>query len=110
LLKNFESLSKIEKIYFFKIFKPVSHTPVRPIHYSIIIFERFYSGETVPFYILSFSSSELEDELVWAAAWLYKASGEQAYLTKAEQIYQGFPSLFQTRVKNKISQVDYWFL
>jgi hypothetical protein len=50
---------------------------------------------------------------VWAAAWLYKASGEQAYLTKAEQIYQGFPSLFQNgseESEKKINQVDYWFL
>ncbi len=29
------------------------------------------------------------DELVWGATWLYKATGEQKYLNKAEQLYQG---------------------
>jgi hypothetical protein len=41
-----------------------------------------------------YSSSEYEDELVWAAAWLYKATQEQAYLTKAEEIYAGNMLLF----------------
>jgi hypothetical protein len=41
-----------------------------------------------------YSSSEYEDELVWAAAWLYKATEEQAYLTKAEEIYAGNMLLF----------------
>ena len=36
-----------------------------------------------------YSSSEYEDELVWAAAWLYKATGEEAYLNRAEQLYTG---------------------
>jgi hypothetical protein len=31
---------------------------------------------------------------VWAAAWLYKATEEQAYLTKAEEIYAGNMLLF----------------
>ena len=30
------------------------------------------------------------DELVWAAAWLYKATGEVAYLDKAKQWYNEF--------------------
>jgi len=33
------------------------------------------------------SWSGYEDELVWAAAWLYKATGDSAYLTKAKQLY-----------------------
>ncbi|MFZ4775704.1 MAG: glycoside hydrolase family 9 protein [Terrimicrobiaceae bacterium] len=33
------------------------------------------------------SYSGYYDELVWAAAWLYRATGEAAYLTKAELIY-----------------------
>ena len=30
------------------------------------------------------------DELVWAAAWLYKATGDAAYLDKAKQYYNDF--------------------
>jgi endoglucanase len=37
-----------------------------------------------PFYR---SFSEYQDELVWAAAWLYRASGEERYLQKAEKEY-----------------------
>ncbi len=33
------------------------------------------------------SYSGYEDELVWAAAWLYRATGEAAFLTKAESIF-----------------------
>jgi len=33
------------------------------------------------------SWSGYQDELVWAAAWLYKATGDQSYLTRAEQLY-----------------------
>jgi hypothetical protein len=33
------------------------------------------------------SYSGFHDELVWAAAWLYRATGEAAYLEKAEAIY-----------------------
>ena len=34
-----------------------------------------------------FSSDRFEDELIWAAAWLYKATGDSSYLTKAEDMY-----------------------
>jgi len=37
------------------------------------------------------SWSGYEDELVWAAAWLAKATGEQTYLNKAEGFYNEFP-------------------
>ena len=33
------------------------------------------------------SFSGYTDELVWASAWLYRATGEVAYLTKAESLY-----------------------
>ena len=36
------------------------------------------------------SFSGFNDELVWGAAWLYKATNEAVYLTKAEQYYQQF--------------------
>jgi len=37
------------------------------------------------------SWSGYEDELVWAAVWLAKATGEQEYLNKAEGFYNQFP-------------------
>ena len=33
------------------------------------------------------SSDGYEDELIWAAAWLYKATGDNIYLSKAEEMY-----------------------
>ncbi|WP_299403943.1 glycoside hydrolase family 9 protein [Acaryochloris sp. IP29b_bin.148] len=38
------------------------------------------------------SFSGFNDELVWAATWLYKATGRQTYLDKAESYYQGITS------------------
>jgi Glycosyl hydrolase family 9/Calx-beta domain/Cellulose binding domain len=35
------------------------------------------------------SWSGYQDELVWGAAWLYKATGDKSYLSKAESNYQG---------------------
>ncbi len=35
------------------------------------------------------SWSGFQDELVWGATWLYKATGDQKYLDKAEQYYDG---------------------
>lgn len=32
-------------------------------------------------------SDRYEDELIWAAAWLHKATGEASYLAKAESMY-----------------------
>jgi endoglucanase len=37
------------------------------------------------------SFSGFQDELVWGAAWLYRATGEAAYLTKAETEYSNLP-------------------
>ena len=34
-----------------------------------------------------FRSNSYEDELIWAAAWLYKATGDNSYLNKAENMY-----------------------
>ena len=34
-----------------------------------------------------FRSDSYEDELIWAAAWLYKATQDQKYLDKAEDLY-----------------------
>ena len=36
---------------------------------------------------LLYSSNSYEDELIWAAAWLYRATGDASYLTKAEDMY-----------------------
>nr|AMH40372.1 glycoside hydrolase family 9 [Medauroidea extradentata] len=35
-----------------------------------------------------YRSSSYADELVWAAVWLYKATNDKTYLTKAESLYQ----------------------
>lgn len=37
------------------------------------------------------SFSGYQDELVWAAAWLYRASGDAGFLSKAEEEYQRLP-------------------
>ncbi|KAJ9588697.1 hypothetical protein L9F63_018011, partial [Diploptera punctata] len=37
-----------------------------------------------------YGSSGYKDELVWAAAWLYKATQDDSYLTKAEDMYDEF--------------------
>ena len=39
---------------------------------------------------LFYRSSGYEDELVWAAAWLNKATGNSDYLDTAEQLYTEF--------------------
>ena len=40
------------------------------------------------FYIHStYSSAAYEDELIWGALWLYKATGDDSYLTKAQSYY-----------------------
>ena len=43
------------------------------------------------YYKLHFRSwSGYNDELVWGAAWLYKATGNKAYLNKAKKYYNDF--------------------
>ena len=39
---------------------------------------------------MSRSFSGYKDELVWAAIWLYKATGEEEYKTKAQSLYDQF--------------------
>lgn len=53
----------------------------------IIIFSGRYNDsirDATDFYP---STSGFKDELLWAAAWLYKATGETVYLTKAKAVY-----------------------
>ena len=57
-----------------------------------------------------FRSSGCEDELTWAAAWLYRATGEKSYLNDAEKKYVDFglndrPSEFSWDDKNAGVQV-----
>lgn len=40
-----------------------------------------------------YKSTGYIDELAWAAAWLYKATGSQAYLADARAYYAKVPSL-----------------
>lgn len=35
-------------------------------------------------------SSGYEDELLWGALWLYRATGEDTYLTKAQEAWDEF--------------------
>ena len=42
------------------------------------------------------SWSGYQDELAWGATWLYKATGDQAYLDKAQAAYQGLSRYTQT--------------
>ncbi|KDR10771.1 hypothetical protein L798_15338, partial [Zootermopsis nevadensis] len=37
-----------------------------------------------------YASGDYKDELVWAAVWLYRATNDNTYLTKAEQLYNDF--------------------
>jgi len=46
-----------------------------------------------------YSSSAYHDELVWASAWLYKATGEQTFLNTAQQEYQYLGTDGSTGVK-----------
>jgi endoglucanase len=36
---------------------------------------------------LSSRSNSYEDDLIWAEAWMYKATGDSSYLAKAESMY-----------------------
>ena len=42
------------------------------------------------YYIVGRSHNGFKDELVWGAAWLYRATQDQRYLSKAEQYYSKF--------------------
>ena len=42
------------------------------------------------FLTISFRSYDYRDEIVWAAAWLYRATNEASYLTTAESLYTQF--------------------
>ena len=39
---------------------------------------------------ISYRSSDYKDELVWAAAWLYRATNDNTYLNTAESLYNNF--------------------
>jgi hypothetical protein len=42
------------------------------------------------FVTISYRSSDYKDELVWAAAWLYRATNDTTYLNTAESLYNEF--------------------
>jgi hypothetical protein len=42
------------------------------------------------FLTISYRSSSYNDELVWAAAWLYRATNDTTYLNTAESLYKEF--------------------
>jgi hypothetical protein len=39
---------------------------------------------------ISYRSADYRDELVWAAAWLYRATNDNSYLNTAESLYDEF--------------------
>jgi len=47
-----------------------------------------------------YPSSGYHDELVWGALWLFKATGDSSYLTKAEAYYDSIPDAQQDTVKS----------
>ena len=47
---------------------------------ALLILNRSYD-------VFVFSTNYYEDELIWAAAWLFKATGDNTYLAKAESLY-----------------------
>merc|ERR1719394_921116 len=44
-------------------------------------------SDSIPDASKFYNSYGYEDELIWSAAWLYKATGKSEYLTKAENMY-----------------------
>jgi len=57
---------------------------------ELFTFADTYRGiysQSIPDASKFYNSDGYEDELIWAAAWLYKASGDASYLTKAEDMY-----------------------
>ena len=42
------------------------------------------------FLTISYRSSDYRDELVWAAAWLYRATNHNNYLKTSESLYNEF--------------------
>ncbi|MCP4073714.1 MAG: hypothetical protein GY742_18605 [Hyphomicrobiales bacterium] len=64
---------------------------------KLFAFAETYQGhyqDTVDVVNDFYPSSGFSDELAWAACWLHKATGEQSYLTKAEDYYTTPWSLF----------------
>jgi hypothetical protein len=53
----------------------------------IFIAERITS---LTFLTILYRSGDFKDELVWAAAWLYRATNENTYLNTAESLYTEF--------------------
>ena len=44
----------------------------------------------ITFLTISYRSGDYRDELVWAAAWLYRATNDNTYLNTAESLYNEF--------------------
>ena len=42
------------------------------------------------FLTISYRSGDYKDELVWAAAWLYRVTNDRTYLNTAESLYDEF--------------------
>jgi endoglucanase len=76
-------LTHAEQLYAF------ADTVRRPYHECITDASSFYR-----------SWSGFNDELVWGAIWLHRATGAASYLTKAEQYYNNLSNENQTNIKS----------
>jgi hypothetical protein len=68
------------------------HTYIAKEHHIIIRIFIAARISYLTFITISYTcrSSSYNDELVWAAAWLYRATNDNAYLDTAESLYREF--------------------
>lgn len=55
------------------------------------------------------SFSGYKDELVWGAAWLYRATGDSTYLDKAKEYYKDLSNESQTSELNCLRFLCFFF-
>jgi hypothetical protein len=69
-----------------------SHLPtfIAKEHHVIIPIVMATRISNLTFLTISYRSSDYRDELVWAAAWLYRATNDTTYLNIAESLYNEF--------------------
>lgn len=77
----------------------------RELYRLAVSYEGYYSdciGDAADFY----PSSGYTDELIWAAAWLYRATGEAHYLEAAEAGYAHFHRMDYAPTRNNIGSTQ----
>lgn len=66
------------------------HTYIAKHHHIIIPIFITARISNLTFLTISYRSYDYRDELVWAAAWLYRATNDSTYLNTAESLYNEF--------------------